>query len=145
MVRFHNHKTLRQAYTAQWTNSKEQGPSWEADMSNILSFLIIEQPNYSRSLMTSENELILVEQIASFPDLMVLLNCSFNSIPEWLQELLVNISDLDQLVQASRINDVLEHLTSSANHLDCSINKNDHKSAHTFPFVNRLHLPKYKT
>lgn len=75
---------------------------------------------------------------------MVSVICSFNPLPEWLQELLVNISDLDQLVQASRINDVLEHLTSSANHSDCSINKNDHKSGYTFPF-SRLHLPKYKT
>ena len=39
---------------------------------------------------------------------------------------------------------MLEHLTSSANHSDCSINKNDHKSGYTFPF-SRLHLPKYKT
>jgi hypothetical protein len=41
--------------------------------------------------------------------------------------LLAKISDLDQLVQASRINDVLEHPTSSEDHLDCSVNKNKHQ------------------
>jgi hypothetical protein len=48
---------------------------------------------------------------------------SFSLLPEWLQELLAEISDLDQLAQASRINDVLEHLTSSEDHLDYSVNK----------------------
>jgi hypothetical protein len=86
----------------------------------------------------------LAEQI-TFTHFMVPVICSLNCVPERLQELRVNVSDLDQLVQASRINDVLGHLTSSANHLDCSINKNDLKSGYIFPSVNRLHLPKYKT
>jgi hypothetical protein len=49
----------------------------------------------------------------------------FSLLPEWLQELLAEISDLDQLAQASRINDVLEHLTSFEDHLDYSVNKNE--------------------
>jgi len=56
----------REDYKAQLTNSKEQGPSSEANtstgrqthaLSNIFSFLITEGPNYSRSLMTTANEL----------------------------------------------------------------------------------------
>lgn len=142
----------REDYKAQWTNSKEQGPSWEANMStgtqtralsNILSFLITERPNYSRSLMTTANKLYINRIDCTIYWLHGVSYLFINPIPEWLWELLVNISDLDQLVQASRINDVLEHLTSSANHLDCSVNKNDHKSGYTQPF-SRLHLPKLK-
>jgi hypothetical protein len=51
---------------------------------------------------------------------------SFSLLPEWLQELLEEIYDLDRLAQASRINDVLAHPTSSEDHLDYSVNKNEH-------------------
>jgi hypothetical protein len=68
--------------------------------------------------------LTLAQQTVSvFTHFVVSIVCSSKPIPESLQELLVNASDLDQLAQASRINDVLGHLTSSANHLDCSVKK----------------------
>jgi hypothetical protein len=44
-------------------------------------------------------------------------------LPEWPQELLEAISDLDQLAQASRTNGVLAHPTSSEDHLDYSVKK----------------------